>query len=502
MHNNKRIKLFQDHQSYNSVESYNKELFFEDGKRQIDFILVYVEDHDKNVEKGTYLKNYVEDLRKSYHLEIEEGGTMNKPPDIDFMSLLRSNKDEEIEKVHFLKIHAPMDVLYNVAEEWKVKKATTPFDLEISAWYEKNVVLNKLKKMDPFVIKEPSIKVAKEFFALPFDRDRITEFHNWNNLSEFFSSAERSRMVYYLLELAQFSEKPTDIGISNLIYNEVLLDAYPLHDGPLLKNLEGAKPSNSRQRLQKDWATPRCLFKYQPLDLIRDYFGEKIALYFSWLGYYTAFLVVPAILGISVFIYGIVSAEQSEVVKESCSSKPGMNGTYSYYMCPLCDKHCSYFLLNTTCMYSKITHFFDNEFTLIFTVFMCLWSTVFIELWKRYQIELAYKWHTHHYKKTNEPYRPEFIASNVRLVLNPVTGLSEPYMPPAVKFGRLFGATSVVLFFICLVVACVVGVVVFRAILAVVFVASQNLVLREAFVAMTAGGFNLLAIQILKFFLQ
>jgi hypothetical protein len=35
----------------------------------------------------------------------------------------------------------------------------------------------------------------------------------------------------------------------------------------------------------------------QPLSDIREYFGEKVALYFAWLGYYTIYLLFPAILG-------------------------------------------------------------------------------------------------------------------------------------------------------------------------------------------------------------
>ena len=37
----------------------------------------------------------------------------------------------------------------------------------------------------------------------------------------------------------------------------------------------------------------------------RCYFGEKVALYYLWLGWYTTMLVPAAVLGVVVFLYGL-----------------------------------------------------------------------------------------------------------------------------------------------------------------------------------------------------
>lgn len=64
------------------------------------------------------------------------------------------------------------------------------------------------------------------------------------------------------------------------------------------------------------------LFRYkkQPLWLIRRYFGEKVGLYFAWLGFYTKCLYPPAVVGLLCFFYGLGSMEGVDNVpsKEIC----------------------------------------------------------------------------------------------------------------------------------------------------------------------------------------
>jgi len=52
------------------------------------------------------------------------------------------------------------------------------------------------------------------------------------------------------------------------------------------------------------------VFRRQPITKIRDYFGEKVALYFAFLGFYTIWLIWAALAGIIVTIYGIVNAAE------------------------------------------------------------------------------------------------------------------------------------------------------------------------------------------------
>lgn len=90
---------------------------------------------------------------------------------------------------------------------------------------------------------------------------------------------------------------------------------------------------NMRQILHHYWARWACWRKYQPLDHIREYYGEKIALYFAWLGtimphlqrelvvnglhvictfsfvfsagFYTGWLLPAAVVGLVIFLFGV-----------------------------------------------------------------------------------------------------------------------------------------------------------------------------------------------------
>lgn len=51
-----------------------------------------------------------------------------------------------------------------------------------------------------------------------------------------------------------------------------------------------------------------------------------------------------------------------------------INGVGNITLCPLCDKACSYQLLNDSCLFSRITYLFDNPSTVFFAIFMSFWG--------------------------------------------------------------------------------------------------------------------------------
>ena len=62
---------------------------------------------------------------------------------------------------------------------------------------------------------------------------------------------------------------------------------------------------SDRQALLDEWADKAVLLHASPLDKVRNYFGSKWAVYFLFLGDYTASLVFPAVAGLVAFLFGI-----------------------------------------------------------------------------------------------------------------------------------------------------------------------------------------------------
>lgn len=371
-------------------------------------------------------------------------------------------------------------------------------DIISKSWIEKkleDVGMQSLRQRNPFVVKDPSLKEKPKFFMADFRQDRITMFHNHEDKDAFFEDADRAYIVQRICYSARFGDGPLDVGLKKLILDGVYQAGYSPHDGSVLLEATHVKPTNDRQRLKRDWARFGRAFKYQPYGAIKDYFGSEIAFYFAWLGFYTKWLVPLAIVGLIVFFYGIGSAGSHIPVQDVCEEK----NRGRWHMCPLCDKHCSYWdLASTTCVYAYVTHFFDNAGTVVLALIASIWGTLFLEFWKRRQATLAQEWHIDDLEKGEEFLRPEYSAKvkDLPLKLNKVTGEMEPHVPKLKVYSRYGGVISVILFMVTLVIAAVVGVIVYRA---AVFASLSGSSSARIVTSATAAFLNLVAINLLKF---
>eukprot|EP00274_Cyanoptyche_gloeocystis_P001069 CAMPEP_0196663698 /NCGR_PEP_ID=MMETSP1086-20130531/53863_1 /TAXON_ID=77921 /ORGANISM="Cyanoptyche gloeocystis , Strain SAG4.97" /LENGTH=614 /DNA_ID=CAMNT_0041999615 /DNA_START=136 /DNA_END=1983 /DNA_ORIENTATION=+ len=158
-----------------------------------------------------------------------------------------------------------------------------------------------------------------------------------------FTSVERQQIIFYTIQ-----EKPSAGGagldVRDLMAQKIIEKVFPLHE------------ETARQQLILTWA--KRWFAPQPLTEIKDYFGEKIALYFAFLGYYTQWLIFASAIGIPAVVCQIIQG-------------------------------------------------FDNSLVPIYCILLSFLVTFFLEGWKRRNAELAYQFDSYGYEE-EEPVRPNF----------------------------------------------------------------------------------------------
>ncbi|KAJ7427286.1 Anoctamin-5 [Willisornis vidua] len=394
------------HQSKDSI-------FFRDGVRRIDFVLSYVDDFNKEFEKKLVSKPefsgmFIQERRKEFESNLQKAGLELETED---------KKESEDGKIFFVKIHAPWEVLITYAEVLNIKVPIKENDIPCMVENPLDCMLFPLRLPEQVMHPEP------DYFTAPFSKDK-QELYLINDQSTFFSPSMRNRIVNYILTRCPYGteEGKKKFGIKRLLNNGTYTAAYPLHDCQYWKKANDPNCDNERYTLYMEWARFLRFYKEQPLDLIRKYYGEKIGIYFAWLGFYTEMLFLAAVVGLICFLYGLFTMDENMSSKEICD--PAIGG--EIIMCPLCDQECEYWRLNTTCESSQYSHLFDNVATLFFAIFMGIWVTLFLEFWKRRQARLKYEWDLVDFEEEQQQLqlRPEYEAKCTQKKRNPVTQVS------------------------------------------------------------------------------
>lgn len=240
-----------------------------------------------------------------------------------------------------------------------------------------------------------------EYLYTDFRRDETRDIYKKQKNGTIFRGVDRLKLIANIIK-SRRSEGGCALNIQKLINSGAIIAFFPLHDAVELKTLE------------EKWLKFFELPWHQNLDIVKDYFGEKIGLYFSFLNHYTTWLIVPAILGFITWIN--VAADDND---PSAALMP-------YYAC-----------------------------------FMAIWSTCFIEAWKRKEKTIAMKWGMIGYEE-EEVTRTSYIGD---IIENPVDGSPMRYYPRNKFYFRLGVSYHIIITLIIIVIGVVASIFYLRIIL-------------------------------------
>mmetsp|Transcript_26769 Transcript_26769/g.90099 ORF Transcript_26769/g.90099 Transcript_26769/m.90099 type:complete len:452 (+) Transcript_26769:60-1415(+) len=188
----------------------------------------------------------------------------------------------------------------------------------------------------------------------PYD-DRPSADHLWRKRNhKIFRGADRIKLLKSMIE-TEAAHGGAALSVAKLKFSNVILHAFAIHD------------YDDLAALQEGWIRYWELPNDQPFDDVAAYFGEKIALYFAWLAFYTTYLSAPAVLGFVAWCWA---------AKERDASATG---------------------------------------AALFAVFACLWSTFFNAAWRRREAHFAQRWGTAHLEM-HERERLEFVEAATSMV--------------------------------------------------------------------------------------
>ncbi|XP_074650547.1 anoctamin-7-like isoform X3 [Tubulanus polymorphus] len=459
--------------------------------KRIDFVLTYPvidSNHDDSSAKKKHHRQDIEKMREKFESAMKTEGLKLQT------DVYKNNM--------FVKVHTPFARLCMQAE--KIKLEMPLIGCEI---YEDTKDKYCISCINHFKTDD-----EVDFVSAPFIFDRLHLYEGHEKEDTFFRPSLRSYLTHQILinvdirEKSSISEEDhlTKKGLPYMLMKGVYANAIPLHEesieDPLVIAIEEQKAElncvkdvemdvipkriidpDPRKELNQTWTK---FTKWQPFWKVRNYFGEKIALYFAWSGTLITSLWIPTLFGLAIFFYGLyLSIKRSHFASSTHPNTANVNQT-----------SISQLVETFKDVLSVIKESFDNEITPYFALIICLWGTIFLELWKRKNATLAYEWDVDNFE-ISEPDRPEFVGTKTRP--DPVTKEDSHYYPLNRKLIKFFVSASFVLLMILMVIISVVAVIVYRVFLDVDYCNSGKLSGIECLLASTICSSLLNAISIL-----
>merc|ERR1711871_45209 len=237
------------------------------------------------------------------------------------------------------------------------------------------------------------------------DETRNRVFFQVQNGSRMVASTAKGPWYDVMRESGTRPEAPSVIGgrlavvsfkVKSTLMGEVQVDGTDwAFTNPGLLELQDGWPG-ARDRLDKTWVRASCCSE-QPLDLVRNYFGEKVAMYFAFLGLYTYYLLFPACIGIIYYVLTKTGTPITYYANQTDSSGTVTLKTYTL---------------------ARPGGMGGYTFTGLYCAFLAVWSTVFLEMLKRQNVKLAFTWGSSG-AEADEKDRADFVGSAIER--DPVT---------------------------------------------------------------------------------
>ncbi|XP_060682951.1 anoctamin-7-like [Hemiscyllium ocellatum] len=501
----------------------------------IDYVLIYEYEVGRS---DPYAAQRMEFLR-----EVQNTGLQ--------LELNISREDWEIEaetqrkvakdKYRIVKIYAPFELLSQTAERMRLKMPLA-----------EGVDVKLPGRLQRFMARFAT-EVVVNFISAHYEHNKRHLFRGCENEETFFRPALRSLIVHYILTNIPIDIKAADAGVVTrkvrgkipalpyLVMKKAFKAAFILHDLKLCE-FDVASSQSSQQDSgdtkpttppMDEWTVLNNLWantylKFQPLWKIRNYFGEKIALYFAVMETLLISLIIPVLLGLGIFIYGLYSSiscyngsnnldeflrghdfndvclssnsiavvvdQAVNRIRDVCNNIAGRKIIIEKALNTTCtDKNWknANFQISSGDFFTVIQASFDNEATPWFGLIVCLWGTVFLEMWKRINAKLVYEWDVDNFEN-DEPPRPEFYGTNVKK--DPVTTEFEPYYPGTLRRTKMLFSFFVGILMVCCVFASLIAVVIYKTWARLRITTSNSI---ESFLLTTVGASLLNVVSII-----
>lgn len=252
----------------------------------------------------------------------------------------------------------------------------------------------------PFEKSNKAILISAESCLAYYKRYNPLDQESENG--SFFQSKDRIRLIFNMLNVC------FDMGIMQRW--GIINTFFPAH-------LE-----SSKTELSNNWGSFKKFFKLQDIQKIREYFGERIGMYFAWLEFMLVWMAVAGLVGLTLF-----------AIQEGTG---GVDDT------------------DEDLVASEIS-------LLVMALFLPVFATVLEQLWLRRQNALAWRWGQLKGKQIQKEQRPEYKGKYMK---DPISGKFIKVEPTSrfKRFKRVFSFSVIILFTIAAVVA-LISIFIYRA---------------------------------------